>query len=1069
MEGVISGNLSQFHSKWQKIFKNDGYSIEVKYEGKISLSKNRRADIVLNDNKILEIQHSKISEQEVSERKNDYSLHDVDIIWIIDANYGVEIVEKLKYGTWFITFKDQWKHNSFKKYKYVYLDYLDKDDRNIAKIIRIEPGKIKRKMIDVFETRLQCDFISYLKENKTDDGFFSEDKRPQCTIHFRQLGAGCGKTYTSIRIIEEEQFKTKSTFVYLTKAHSAKSVIADEFKNCFEIEKFEDYICENRLHGKQLKYKLTSKSDNKRIIDVIIGTIDSFMYALGNKNAISGYDYFSALVKSVSENGVREMDNAMYAREKNILDKKTLVIVDEAQDLPSDPYLKALVKIMRDTYIDTYIIGDKLQSLYDENNIHSELGKTDTEHEHVDYPEIEIKRYENKNIVRRFHNPRFIEEINKIVNFNKYNLPEITGICDKENCEYGHDENIDPITVFLHKEKEYIEKDVNKIMEFVKQEVERNNYEPENFMFIFTYIKKNKLARILQIKLQDFWVNYLEDKGSEFKNYAVLHYSDEGKSINLDESKKASRLLSIHASKGTGREVVFFLNVDEYIIKNCYCKYRSDSLTFDSLFHVGVTRQKKKLYIGLNNDYDEIASKLNFINIENRSYLENFKNKKQTIWEINLQGDTDNEIKENLNKVFECKIKKIENDYLCDYDNPDKTIIDMGHHILRNQVLYFQLFIKIYFDTEEYSQQFCFFINSFLGNLNSNPEIFNYEDYIKELKKHDNTCYPILKYNDHSVYSKYATSVKDQINNIKRKIKENINELRNLKPIEMIIFLYCINIMHHGTKITSSTISDIYTIKMMQDNVNTYESEHKKIAESIENHYTMCRITEDIYNRIKMILSEYNIEFNKLRFNNEKHLHFKIKKIILNTVIPFIGYDENNVIIIYLYPNVSKLNISNYITNAYINEYLLRTSISIDDDKDRYQNKMIYSCIFSYKTKEPIVIKHETDENDKYDNVCRKEIENIIIKKHGMICKILFNEYAKLYNLPGNKRSDALGIIIKELCLPEYVNSIIRVMKRDIKKEEKKEKKDEPKKELDETEFINQIIDYLEEELEEDM
>ena len=51
------------------------------------------------------------------------------------------------------------------------------------------------------------------------------------TIYYNQRGAGCGKTYESIQLLQnDERFVLKDTFIYLTKAHSAKDVIYSELK-----------------------------------------------------------------------------------------------------------------------------------------------------------------------------------------------------------------------------------------------------------------------------------------------------------------------------------------------------------------------------------------------------------------------------------------------------------------------------------------------------------------------------------------------------------------------------------------------------------------------------------------------------------------------------------------------------------------------------------------------------------------------------------------------------------------------------------------------------------------------
>jgi ATP-dependent exoDNAse (exonuclease V) beta subunit len=48
-----------------------------------------------------------------------------------------------------------------------------------------------------------------------------------------------------------------------------------------------------------------------------------------------------------------------------------------------------------------------------------------------------------------------------------------------------------------------------------------------------------------------------------FFGYAIFHKSEEGNSINLADSENSTRIVSIHTSKGDGRNVVFVIGLDE--------------------------------------------------------------------------------------------------------------------------------------------------------------------------------------------------------------------------------------------------------------------------------------------------------------------------------------------------------------------------------------------------------------------------------------------------------------------------------------------------------------------------
>jgi ATP-dependent exoDNAse (exonuclease V) beta subunit len=54
-----------------------------------------------------------------------------------------------------------------------------------------------------------------------------------------------------------------------------------------------------------------------------------------------------------------------------------------------------------------------------------------------------------------------------------------------------------------------------------------------------------------------------KNKNDTFIRYAIFHKSEEGSSIQLSESEEATRLVSIHTSKGDGRNVVFVIGLTE--------------------------------------------------------------------------------------------------------------------------------------------------------------------------------------------------------------------------------------------------------------------------------------------------------------------------------------------------------------------------------------------------------------------------------------------------------------------------------------------------------------------------
>jgi hypothetical protein len=197
----------------------------------------------------------------------------------------------------------------------------------------------------------------------------------------------------------------------------------------------------------------------------------------------------------------------------------------------------------------------------------------------------------------RFHNEHFKPFVNSIIDFKKYGLPPIEAICNKPGCV--HSDEI-PYHIFKTDDYDYTS---DKVIEYMTTEIDKHNYLPNNFMIIFPILKNNILAEVLHSKIQRFWTKRLgPDK------HIYLHRSVEGQTINLKESENATRILSIHTSKGNGCEVVFLLGCTEQALR-VFSK-QTGNLVYDSLLHVAITRQKKSLYIGVDNDYDDIYRRI---------------------------------------------------------------------------------------------------------------------------------------------------------------------------------------------------------------------------------------------------------------------------------------------------------------------------------------------------------------------------------------------------------------------------------------------------------------------------
>lgn len=410
------------------------------------------------------------------------------------------------------------------------------------------------------------------------------DECVQGQVYFNQRGAGCGKTYESIQLLNNPKFNNKSTFIYLTKTHSAKEVIYSELKEQYESKNLNLTLISEEYTN---KYKLVFD----RCI-IIIGTIDSFTYNMYDKSEqLSDLDLYNEIVNQIHKG---KLTNEIYYANTQIkIDNKTLIIIDEAQDLGKN-YMDAFIKIVEITRADLYIIGDKLQSIWGENNIYT----------CIDQATAKINKSDGINQVMRFHNTNFKYFVNTLIPYYKYNLPKIEKICDRP-CKYVH-EDIKPYTIFemehlYRTDLDDMYKVIHTILGYMIVEIETYNYSPNNFMFIFPILKKNTFAHILYLELDKFWKERLKTN----EKYVYLHKSEPGTTINLKESVNATRIMSIHTSKGTGCEVVFVLGLSEHTLQ--IFSHQTDNITYNSLLHVAITRQKKAIYVGIENNNDEIC------------------------------------------------------------------------------------------------------------------------------------------------------------------------------------------------------------------------------------------------------------------------------------------------------------------------------------------------------------------------------------------------------------------------------------------------------------------------------
>lgn len=717
-------------------------------------------------------------------------------------------------------------------------------------------------------------------------------------LYIKQQGPGSGKTYNIINMIQNKEFLHYKKFIYVSKQHSARAIIKDEFLSQYNA---------GLLNIKNMKFRDIGK---KYVIDytnskgieccIIISTIDAFMYALGDKS-VQTYDLFEGIVQSIIDNSIE--DTIHFAGMTTSL-SDTLYISDESQDL-KEMYGKALLKIIKETGMSVYAVGDTLQSISNETNAFTYLMNC----EYPKYIEPAI------NICRRFSHPLLVEFVNYMTSYSKYNLPLLT----------SHSRQIynDPITIIF--ENGTMEERIEEIMNYYIKEVDENNYVPQDFLIVTPFVSNNPFISCLNSAINEFWIQKYEIVS--YETYSVFHKSEIGSSINLDESKEKTRIVSIHSSKGDGRPCVFVIGLHETSLKT-FSGLR-DSLIYDSLLHVAITRMKKKLYITCNEN-DEIGQRI-------KNYL--LKNDMHCLTH-SLFIDPKVHVKNIIPACGE-KINLLINELIIDdYKINDSDMKHLnGFYTIRYGLMFQQVCKKL--KDQQFDRMSHIKVIREIA-LNSPIIICNsWREYNVRLKMNNGT--------EENKYEDKETSI--PLLNIKgyssyfNLIYENIETIRNvsqLSCLQSIIFYYMTEVTSRG-KYTHMNILELYKM------IDYYESESEAFEPYVVQHDECMKKIDKVCEPLLEL---------KMSWNPHVSIEYNFD-IILKTQIDLIGYNKDTVMLTYLKPDLNRMNYSELKIKAFIDSYIVSKC-----GNTKYVGKKIMVCILSIYDKPHFI---DFDQIEKFD------------------------------------------------------------------------------------------------------
>lgn len=989
--------ISEWHSEWESNFPITEKDFIKINNNQIS---NRRADAVIEEyNIVIEFQHSYIEKKEVDNRINDYKQHNYNIIWIIDGNDTIN-VKYLEYSNrYFLEFiEDKWKYNNFTSCDIIFID-IDK------KIYRIYPNEVKSNMIDVNDPINKLDFIEYLKTNN--EYLYEKKISEQCNLYIKQQGAGNGKTYGLIQMLESKEFEHYKYFIIVTKQHSAKHIIYSEFKDQIDKKRLK-YLYNIKENNVNKKY-IISYIDKRTNLEyqLVIGTIDSLMFSLGDKNH-KQLNIFEGLVNSIIDDYINNINIINYGNVNFTLNKEVCLIIDETQDLNID-YAKAIIRIMRSKYIDTYIVGDKLQSIIFENNAFTYLLEND-------FPYTKKILYEYINICRRFYHSNLVDFVNNIIKFDKYNLPIIKSY--KEDNDYDF-----PLKIFFgsniysnEEDNIIINDEIKPIMEYYDYEVKNNNFKPNDFLFITPFTKKNPLVESIELAINSYWREIYNS--DIYKKYAIFHKSETGSSIDLNESEDTTRIVSIHTSKGDGRNVVFCIGLSEQALKKF--SGENNNLIYESLIHVALTRQQRKLYIRITNNGDNICQRIAKYNISKDIYtlepkLSISKNIKYKILIDNVKSNSDFIILRDkiINELEDKTIKRL---------RKKKQIIDLGHHNIRYACMLIYLYIKIISNDkinkeENIKEQIrAIFIKLKKTNIIETTDYKKYNDKLKEKNL------VILKLSDNGRdYKKYYDILLEIMKDIQSKINNNSNII--LCPLECIVLYYMIQTTKNGIY-SDITINELYNIidiysKSFNNELEghksckccTYFSQNKETEsnEKIEKMQTYLLEHYEQINKITNIYDKFLNKYSNVNWLIDHYINFNVNNdnYKINNKFKFIGYNDNYIYIIYIKPQI-EINENEILIDSIFDTYLINNIKKPSDndnftynkilaDYNKFNNKKIKTIIFSFDYNDYKIIEWKDNNNDdliiKYKDIIFAKIKEKVISKYIIDSKTLYNYY----------------------------------------------------------------------------
>ena len=964
--------MTRWHSEWQGRFP----TTEQRFE-RISHDQYdaRRADIVIpGHNYVVEIQHSVIDKANVICRDHDYQLHGHDVIWIV---HGDDVIlNQLSDGNYLCTFGAEWKFRSFTQtQEFIMLD-ID------AKIFKIPVKRVSAGMVVMREYKSVDEVVTKLHDDPAHIWeLWKDDDEVLATLTVQQKGAGNGKTYGIWESISRNP--DKDIFLIVTKQHTAKEVIYAELEDqssreCFHIvDNMKDI--ETELYGRQIIVNYEHNQSGRKCT-VVIGTVDSFIYGL-TTTVQSSSDYFIGLLDSIIDTGPTKVNKRTgqirYGGHDLTLSKRTQLWIDETQDL-NVKYFQSIVRLMMDTGLDVVAVGDILQSLEHCSNFMTCARS-------MNMPAIHTIIDDPVNINRRIQVQGMTEIINRVIQFNTYNVPEIS--YDRTDDMLPLEQMDKPSIEIIHSPKIYageaanldkVSSYINTLINQVDIEVQAHDYSPNDFLFLFVILKNNTVATELDTRLNQYWID--RDTTGEYVQHVVLHKHEEGEIIDTSKSKNATRIMSVRSSKGDGRPVTFVLGCSEEAIKKV--SGGEINLVYESHLHVALTRAKKKIYVGLEKNNDDIHRRFGEAMLT--AYKPNV-NPNMRISRILSQIDTS----EIIRLMKDHGVSEPEEPPIDASMSSTHEIVDMGYHYIR-RAIYIQYVmaavIKRSNGTTDWNKSQIKIVLDKLSKLDIHS--FTPANFFKYLNTRNSETnlelevFPLCNLSHKPLYKTYCEKIRQIMDKNKQEYINDSLSLYTQSPLEATIQHYAIDIFKNKSYHSTSPIEIYNIIDYFENDKGTKETE-------LLNEATCIKTIVDNAMTHMMEHSTSTITWNIEHMTKYNGVSDDIS-IIYTT--PIVGHNDTTVYHLMIQTDFNTLNYWETMIQMILERFIIRDPLNNNRDvnnETRFKNKNIKTYVFSLKQNEYKLFDWEWD--DSMNLKLKTECKKAFMQEFSLFSHQLFN------------------------------------------------------------------------------